>query len=819
MKSWIIRGVVVIAALLLIAAVIVWLILQNLGGSHPLSGSFTVAGISAPVRIVRDTNYIPHVIAENNHDLFFGAGYVMAQDRFFQLDTMRRVAQGQLSEIAGNRPAYFGLSSLMMDKIMRTFRFEHWARRAIEQMDPETLSLLQTFSDGINAGLKDLGGKYSFEYTLGEPEPWKPTDSLAVAQLIGLAGISTNIYREYIYSKLSREMGPEAAKLFFPRYDETGPTVTTYLDHPPARNDKVVLALARILRSLHSFIPRGSNNWVVSGGRTRSGSPILCNDPHVPLNITPTYWYHIHLQGGDFNLQGMMFPGFPAFGAASNQRIAWGITNVMADYFDLFRERVNPRNPDQYLYQDQWVDFDIVDEIIRVRGSQAIPYRFRVSGHGPVVEPELFGEDLVMEAGGPDEVLSFQLVKPELNKFTRGYFALARARDWQSFVDACALIAQGPVGFNHVYADLHGNIGYWATMHLPRRPDNQGVLIRRGWTGKEDWQGYVPFQELPHAFNPAEGFIVTANNRIAPFDYPYYISDCFVSPWRATRIRELLQAKKKLGPEDMKAIQADIAIIPARTNVPIMIEALREGGLDPAWAERIIQALTEWEKQGYRASLDSVGCSIYHLAWKSFLGNTFRDELGEEFAGWVLNYSGLGDQTMRRIINDKLSPWFDNRETAAVEDRSQILRQSIEEAFWWLRNHQGEDPEEWKWGNIHTLSLNHPLGEVPVLGKYINIGTFPYPGSNYTINAAYSEFGEEGFKVLEGSTSRLIVDLSDLSRVWFSSSTGPSGDPYAPHFRNLTDDWLHHRYCQLSLNEEEYRTGSPGELKLLPGEN
>jgi penicillin amidase len=819
MKRWIIRGIVVIVALLSLALVIVWLILKNLGGSHPLSGSFSVAGISTPVRIVRDNHYIPHVIAENNLDLFFGAGYVVAQDRFFQLDTMRRAAQGRLSELTGNRPAYFGLSSLMMDKILRTFRFGDRARRAIERMDPETLSLLQAFSAGINAGLKDLGGKYSFEYILGEPEPWKPTDSLAVAQLFGLTMTSLSIYHEYIYSKLSREKGPEAARLFFPRYGETDPTVTGHLDHHSARNDKAVLALARTLQSLRSLIPQGSNNWVVSGSRTRSGSPILCNDPHVPMNITPTYWYHIHLQGGDFNLQGIMFPGFPAFGAASNQRIAWGLTNVMADYFDLFRERVNPRNPNQYLYQGQWVDFDTVEEIIRVRGSNPIPYRFRVSGHGPVVEPELFGEDLAVEAGGADEVLSFQLVEPELSKFTQGYLALARARDWESFVDACALIAQGPVGWNQVYADRDGNIGYWATMHLPRRPDNQGALIRRGWTGKEDWQGYVPFRELPHAFNPEEGFIVTANNRIAPLDYPYYISDCFVSPWRAARIRELLQAEKKLGPEEMKALQSDVVVIPARTNVPLMIEALREGGLDPVWTERIIQALTEWEKQGYRASLDSVGCSIYHLVWIYFLRDTFQDELGEELTEWVLNYTELEAQAIRRIIDDKLNSWFDNRKTPAVEDRSQLLRQSIEEALRWLREHQGDDPEEWKWGNVHTLSLNHPLGEVPVLARYINIGTFPYPGSDSTINAAYYEFGEEGFRVFAGPTSRLIIDLSDLSRVWFSSSTGPSGDPHAPHYRNLTDDWLQHRYRRLSLNEEEYLTGSPGELKLLPAED
>ncbi len=217
--------------------------------------------------------------------------------------------------------------------------------------------------------------------------------------------------------------------------------------------------------------------------------------------------------------------------------------------------------------------------------------------------------------------------------------------------------------------------------------------------------------------------------------------------------------------------------------------------------------------------MDSVGCYIYHLAWRSFIGNTFRDELGEELTGWVLNYSELGDRAMRRIINDKSSPWFDNRETPAVEGRDQILRQSIEEAIRWLRDHRGKDPEEWKWGNIHTLSLNHPLGEIPVLGRYINIGTVPYPGSDFTIDAAYSGFSEEGFKVMAGASSRIIFDLSDLSRVWFNSSTGPSGDPYAPHSRNLTDDWLNHRYRQLSRTEEVYRTGSRGELQLLPGGN
>jgi penicillin amidase len=459
----------------------------------PVSGKITGCSVSARVEIVRDMQGVPHILARTDEDLFFGLGYAMAQDRFTELDILRRAAEGRLGEMFGSPVKIAGFGMETVDRSIRIFQFQDLGRTAYERMDPENKALLDAFCRGMNRFLADARGTISFYNGLKlEPEPWRPEDSFAVAGLFGLTMTMDGLIEEYYLDRFFRELGPEKMKLFLPYYPESGPFITE--DYSPGK--------ARVFEPLFSalFNPGGlgSNNWAVSGSRTESGKPLLCNDPHVPTILVPTFWYHVHLKEGSYDVAGLMFPGFPAFGAALNGKIGWTLTNVGADYIDLFREKVNPENPDQYLADGEWVEFEEKTEEIRLR-KKSHTATLRFTRHGVVLDPDYLGWNVNT---AENEVLAMKFVDMKQDEFFRGYQMMAKAQNRDEFLAGDRLMSWGPFAWNHTYADVEGNIGYWTSGHIPIRPDNQGILPRDGWDSQNDWQGYVPFKDMPYLVNP-----------------------------------------------------------------------------------------------------------------------------------------------------------------------------------------------------------------------------------------------------------------------------------------------------------------------------
>lgn len=787
-------------------------------GPVPLTLVIENANTHGEIKIIRDADYVVHVLANSEEDLYYGVGFAMAQDRFGMLDILRRAATGRLSEWLGDPFSYKGISLPTMDVFMKTFRFWESAVEGYAMMDPKSRKLLDAFSEGINRFLVEKGDKPIFGYDPDyRPDWWTPEDSLAVAGLMGLSMTIDCLFEEYYYDRLEAEIGRERLADWLPHYPEDAPIIVASKSNGKNSLPPEFISSLRVFFREIIALPIGSNNWVVSGSRTKSGKAILANDPHVPLFQIPTFWYHCHLKGAGIDVAGMMFPGFPGFGAGSNKKIAWGLTNAMADYIDLYREKVNPNNPNLYLYKERWENFRRVSGVVKVRGKKPINYTYRVSRHGPIIETGMAGRYKI-RSWAPYEVIAMKFVDMFMGHVADGYFKLTHANDWHSFREASRLIAMGPFGWNHVYADVNGNIGYQTVANVPIRMDNQGILMHRGWTGEEEWDGYIPFDQLPRSYNPPKGYILSANNRIQEDGYPYYISNTYL-PYRATRIAEFLASHPSTTVEDIMALQADVVDVRARKLVPYILEDLKSLNSDGRY-EDAIKFLEEYAREGFQSRIDLVGPSIYYL-FMSFLPEFIvSDEIGEDLAS-TLSGSGLPlvNDFVDKIFSNPDSVWFDDVHTPRRERRADITALTMDKVIKYLKGKFGREPQRWTWGSLHKLTLNSPLAAFFYLRnkEKMKRGPYPYPGNIETVNAAACIFVKQwGYRVIGGPSSRLIVDFANPDRIYLSASTGMSANPDDPHYDNLTDTWLKNKYLPLWFDEKSFTENNKGVIIIKP---
>ena len=765
--------------------------------------------LTARVKIIRDKYGIPHIRANNDKDLFFALGYAMAQDRFFQLDLLRRAGRGELCQLFG-RYKLGKYDLLFIDKMMKLLNYKGRAQRGYMNMPEEAKELLDAFSAGINRYLEDAGDtipQYHFFRT--KPEKWMPWDSFICADIFGMTMTSFNFFDEYYYAKFSQEFGAERAKIFLPTYPKDAPIIVE--DLPVAVNTP---DMDKFVNMLISFIGwaqgLGSNNWVVAPEKSTSGYPIISNDPHVPSILLPTFWYHCHLQGGSFNVAGLMFPGLPAFGAADNGYIAWALTNACADHIDLFIEKINPQNPNQYLYKGKWQEFKIRKEYIPLKHKKPIEIEIKETVHGPVLMPEILGfKPKNLKA---NQIYAIKLVDVDFGKFLQGYLDMARARNWEEFKKGLKNMSQGPVAWNHIYADKYGNIGYWLSGHIPIRPDNQGYIPHPGWSGEYDWKGYVPFEDLPHIFNPKKGYIATANNRNYLPEYPYYIGVHYRLE-RILRIDGVLRSKEKFSVDDMKKLQLDVKVVEAEKIVPILIQDLSRA--KDKKCQKALSALKTWQKRGYFATTDSIGTSVYMLIRQNLQKFTFKDELGKSYMG--ASFAGITQTALNHIIQDKNSSWFDDITTKQKETRTEIVQKSAQKAVSYLEKKLGRNPQNWQWGKIQHSYFYTPAGFIPIFGKRHRIGKFPREGIDGTVNNSESIFIKPmGFIFFAGPTTRMVIDFSNPAHIFFNTTTGNSENIKSGRMGNLTQYWVRGEYLTLSMIPQEYEKNAMGKLVLLP---
>ena len=811
MKKWLRRLVKAVAALLLV--LLVGLPIAGYWRSRrawpQIDGRVAVRGLAAPVEVIRDRLGIPHLYARQESDLFFAQGYAHAQDRLWQMHFNRMIADGTFA-------ALFGRRGLQPDRFTRTLGLRRAAERAWLTLDPESRRFFAAYSAGVNAFLAGHRDRLPIEFSLLriDPAPWSPVDSLCAIKLMSL-NLGENMEREILRARfLSRlgKDGPRAAQRLIPPYPADGPVIVRSTAPPPAGfglaapADADARFRARILAlwAAENDPARGSNAWVIAGSRTRSGRPLLANDTHMGLPL-PSIWYENGLHGGRFNVVGFSIPGIPAVVIGHNGRIAWGVTNLFTDTQDLFVETLDDaRNPARYRFRGEWRDLELVKEKIEVKGEKPETLVVRLTGHGPLINGA-FAEELT---GQPPMALAWTALDGA--GVAQALFRLDLAGDWQRFREALRLWDAPSLGF--VYADVSGNIGFQAAGRHPiRAAGDDGTVPVSGGDGKSEWQGYIPFEELPQSFNPAAGMIVSANNKVAADDYPYVLTRDWADPSRARRILALLAAQPMLSREDMKRIQADTYCLEAEALRPYLL------GLKPRNdVER--RALAEVERWDLRYEPDRVGASVYH-AWQwLLLQDMVGDELGEKL---MHDFRHLPFQ-QRFITQDLLAwganPWFDDRRTPRVETRRELLQGSLSRAVAWLVEHYGNDVERWTWGRLHPALFGHlPLGQAGVkpLDWIFNPKPVPAAGGPFTVNAA-TPSSSKPFIVLAGSSQRFIADLADLEQSMAVNSTGQSGHLFHAHRDDQIGLWHKVGYHRVLFDRKSLEAASEGVLTLTP---
>lgn len=764
-------------------------------------GTLELSGLSAPVSVVRDEHGIPHISAASAEDAYRALGFVHAQDRLWQMEFQRLVAAGRLSEAVGE-------AGLGTDRFLRTLGIYRAAESAWEHLaDREARRWIIAYADGVNSFLNTRTGVLPPEFLLlgHRPEPFRPEDVLAWAKMMAwdLAG---NWNSELLRARLLNRLPAREVDRLFPDWpgdmhvtlegswfpDDGTPEEGPPPAGPEGAEDEAAAArrllagLGDLLALLPPPLPEGSgsNAWVLSGEHTESGLPLLANDPHLGLQA-PSLWYLVHVEAPGLSVTGASLPGTPAVLLGRNDRIAWGFTNTGSDVQDIFIEKLSPLNDGEYLTPDGPRAFMERQELIRVKGGADVVLTVRETVHGPVIS------DLVPDIGRPPGVgadpyvLAFSWTAlGESDPTAAAVLHLNRATDWESFNRALENFHNPQQ--NIMYADVDGNIGFLAAGLVPIREGGDGTVPAPGWTGSHDWTGFIPFAELPRAFNPASGRIVNANQQVTPDDYPYPLTRTWAEPWRAHRIIELLDAAGTSNVARTVRIQGDQTSLFYRE---LAEELLRLEPADP-FAGQLQADLLGWAGELSEASRAPLILARWH---REFLELVYRERLGSDFASWAAFRPALTLSLLR------------GPDSACPEPGCRALAErAFRDAARWLKETLGEDPVAWRWGDLHRVVQEHAvLGGTP-LGRFANL-SIANGGDAFTVNAAgYPFLRADGLPVQDhGPGYRAVYDLADPEGGVFIHSTGQSGNLLSPHYRDLQALWRDNQPLRLRLSAPE----------------
>jgi penicillin amidase len=694
--------------LLLVLVAIYWTAYRPL----PKTSGQIAAPISAQAAIARDALGVPHITAGQWEDAIFLQGYATAQDRLWQMDVLRRLAAGELSEI-------FGSSTLELDRESRRLRMRRVAEDHAGTLLPADRAVFAAYARGVNYFIETHRNRLPIEFTVlrYDPRPWSIVDSL-------LCGLQ-------MYRSLTTTWREELRKM-------------TML----AGGDPAKVALLYPARAGTEFQP-GSNAWVVSGKLTASGKPILANDPHLEWSI-PAAWYQVHLKAPGLNVTGVSLPGVPCVIVGHNQRIAWGVANLGFDVQDLYIEKIDPQTG-RYVFRGQVEQARSESEWIRVKGARPEEFRQWVTRHGPVA----FSDN--------GHYFALRWAAAEQNGFTFPFLDLNRAGNWKEFTAALARYP-GP-GQNFVYADVDGNIGYQATGMLPIRKNFDGDVPVDGSSGDFEWDGFIPFDQLPASYNPPRGWIVTANQNPFPENYPYRTSGEFGAPYRSREIRDRLIARAGWKPRDMLSVQKDVysafSSFLAR-QIVAAYDRKRPAKQELADAVALLRSWNgQMEKQTpaplvITLAYEQLRNAAVHAAWR---GST---DFYQPYMAPV---------AIQRILESGGRGFFSDPDDALLE----ALSAGIEEG----KRTQGSNLKKWDYGRYNLLTIKHPVGsQIPVFGTYFNIGPVEMSGSSSSIKQT---------SMVLGPSMRFIADLANWDGSFNNIDIGQSGQILSRHYKDQWD--------------------------------
>ena len=751
-----------------------------LRGSLPqTSGEIRLEGLAAPVEVLRDGEGLVTLRAEDDLDAYRALGFVHAQERLGQMDFVRRLGAGRLSEVVGT-------GALATDRFMRTLGLGREAEAQFGRLNAETRAALEAYSAGVNAFLERRSGPLPVEFQLlrYEPEPWRPADSLIWGRIMALL-LSGNWRKEVLRAKLLKHLDPAQVAFLWPGDPEGAPTTITAAS--AAR-----LPAAPRLRALLDQVPpelrpqSASNAWAIAGSLTASGKPILANDPHLSLQA-PGKWFLVRIETPARTLAGATAPGVPFIVIGHNDHIAWGFTTTHSDTQDLFVERLTEDGG--YETPEGPRAFEVIREVIAVKGSEPVELKVRVSRNGPVIS-----DAFMQERSKPDAGYVLALAWTALSEDDRtpdAILALNRARDWSEF--KAALEDFHSPQQNIVYADVEGNIGFLAPGRVPLRKAGNGTAPVAGWSGDYDWIGLVPYAELPRILNPRQGSIVSGNNRVVPDDYPHFLTAHWPPPQRAQRILDLIDAKAPLDPALVGVMQMDSHAGDAAGLLPRLLAATPESPL----AREALAKLRTWDFVMARERPEP----LIYAAWTIELTRLLlADELGEDF-------HELARPEPRRLsaLLTSGSTWCDDANTAEREEScDERITAALEKAVAGLAEELGGDLEDWRWGALHRAELAHPvLSRIPVIADIFSFAQ-ETDGGNETINrGVYAIDGGKRFSHVAGASLRIVFDLADLDATRAITATGQSGNPLSPHYGSFARRWRDGALLRLKSDSQE----------------
>lgn len=810
-------------------------------------GVITLQGLSRPVTVIRDAAGIPQVYADSSEDLFFGQGYVQAQDRFFEMDFRRHLTSGRLTEL-------FGRDALKTDMLVRTLGWRRVAEAELPLLSTDTRRYLESFAAGVNAYLSDhSGGELSLEYTVLDlngldytPQPWTSADSLAWLKAMAWdlgSNMDDEIDRSIESVRLTRR---EIAELYpdYP-YDANQPIVTqgavidgvyeqdatgngTRLPSRPPYPVKAATDALRDARAASASLGRmlgrgdaiGSNAWAVSGDHTASGAPILANDPHLGATM-PSVWYQMGLHCNEisaecpFDVSGFTFAGLPGVVIGHNSSIAWGLSNLYADAQDLYLEDVVAGN--RYLYDGRYRNLTIRDESFSIAGEDApVTITVRESRHGPLISDvshhlSKVGADAPGGRHAPDRddgyavALRWTALQP--GRTADALFGIDLASNWDEFRQA-ARTFDAP-SQNLVYADTSGHVGYQASGLIPIRRAGDGRWPVPGWDPAYEWNdGFIPFEALPNVLDPEDGYVVAANQSVTGEKYPYFLGSAFDYGYRATRIRDLLESHDELAVDDMAALQLDNFSALAEDLTPL----LQSVSLRSNYYQAGQRALSHWD---FQQDADSAGAAYFNVVWRNLLVLTFDDDLpkGARPAGgsrwWAV---------MRTLLRDPTNDfWDDTLTTDVVETRDDIVLGALMDARDELTRTLSRDAREWEWGRLHTLELrNESLGAEGSPAAFLfNRGGFQLSGGPAVVNASSWDAGD-GYEATAVPSMRMVIPLDDLDGARWINLTGASGHAYDDNYTDQAALWVDGQTLPWVFTREAVEAAGQNELTLIP---
>lgn len=818
--------ILVITAISSICLITAFTLIYSKFSQPKRNGSINISGLHDKVNIYFDNHGRAHVFANNLHDLVFTQGYLTAQDRLFQLDISRRAAKGELAEVLGKK-------GLIRDKFARTIGLLRSAEKELKSSSKESLEILDYYSEGVTAYINKHRYNLPLEFRVlnYRPKPWKPVDSILIFKQIAEVTDTSwqiDLMRQEIYKRLPPEQAAELFEQNFPgnpviNYDAKRYLVfDDYILKKPNlvqrwKSIKENVALKKILETPYFKIRRaiieaadflrngsdrwegfnwGSNCWVIRSDGNKN--PILANDPHMEIS-NPSFWYPVHLvdKNDGINFLGLSIPGIPGILIGHNGNVAWGITSLSADVQDIFIGEFKDKDSLVYKTGDSWEKAKIIKSKIKVK-HQRKPYMHKtvLTNSGPILDRH----------GSKAVALKWSLIDSENADSVKAIWNLNKVKNWEDFRNDLKDYNASTLSFH--YVDKDGNIGYQAAGVIPNRKDISGNLPVSGFSANEHWSGNIPFEELPHAYNPAVNYIVSANNKVVDSNYKYDLGHNFLSPFRAVRISTLLSQEKALDMKSNKEMQKDLYCWVANYLTVQILEAYYKSKMSNQDLLPVIQLLNKWD---FNLTAESPQALIFEKTYENLLKKILLDKLGDDLTKDYLKEWRANSLALINILISGDEYWLPD----GIKSFDSLLLISLSDAVKEIKTFTKTDnPENWSWGKYHTLTIEHPFSKgLPLLSPLTNAGPISVGGDRDTISA----FGtNNNLKVVWGPSARVIIDLKNLNSAHVQIPLGTSAQLGSPYYRDQTKGWIENNDEPFVYDENLVTKNAKEDLELIP---